>query len=73
MVICLVEDEPLDRDVINVRLYTKTCENLGIPPSSSIMKTLNSEQIVMKNHVLGAQGAKAVAIALVVRKFDVSQ
>ena len=46
--------------------YLKACRRLGIIPSSNFLENLSSEELVMRNHVLGPKGTKACAIALVV-------
>ena len=47
-------------------IYEESCKKHGVTPVSYLKKRLTEPEIVMKSHGLGPQGAKAVAIALVV-------
>ena len=48
--------------------YIKTCETLGIIPTSYFLRTIQNKesQINMSHHGVGPKGAKAIAVSLIV-------
>ena len=56
-------------DDVSQNTYVNICKQLKVTPVSYILRNLTESEIVMKNHVLGAKGAKACAIALMVRNY----
>lgn len=46
--------------------YVKACKMLSITPSTFCFRCLNEISLVIPHHGIGPNGAKAVAIALVV-------
>lgn len=51
----------------------KTCEALGIIPTSYFMRTIQNResQVSMSHHGVGPKGAKAIAISLTVSCYHV--
>lgn len=49
---------------VNVDAYNHSCKVLGIVPVSYFAKRLNSDEIIMRYHGLGAKGAQAISEVL---------
>ena len=64
----LEEKDEYDRS--GRKTYIKTCETLGIIPTSYFLRTLQNgeSQVMMSHHGIGPKGAKAIAISLAVSK-----
>ena len=52
--------------------YLQTCEMLGVIPASSFKRQMSTRAICMKSHPSGPDGARAMAIALVVSNGTIS-
>ena len=61
-------EEKEEYDPSGRKTYMKTCEALGIIPTSYFLRTIQSGQshINMGHHGVGPKGAKAIAISLTV-------
>ena len=57
-----------DYDTLSQTVYVKACARLGIVPSTYFTRNLTEKTLSIPYHGIGAQGAKAVAIAMVVRQ-----
>ena len=49
------------------RLYLAACANIGVTPVSYFYRHIEDKDMILRHHGLGSKGAKAIAIALVVR------
>ena len=49
------------------RLYLAACASIGVTPASYFLRHIEDKDMILRHHGLGAKGAKAIAIALVVR------
>lgn len=55
------------KDLSTEELYLQACELVGVVPVRYFLRHLGSATINLNHHGLGPLGAKALAIALVVR------
>ncbi|XP_050417176.1 leucine-rich repeat-containing protein 74B [Patella vulgata] len=46
-------------------VYLRTCGDMKIIPANYILKNLPTDRLVLKHHILGPRGTKALAVALV--------
>jgi hypothetical protein len=44
--------------------YIKACKTLGVAPVSYIINNINSSELIMKHHGIGALGAQCLAQVL---------
>ena len=63
----LFTSEEKEFDVSGKKIYLKTCETMGIIPASYFVRSIQETDILMLHHGIGSKGAKAIAVALVVR------
>ena len=61
-----ITEEKEEFDVSGKKVYLKACETMGIIPASYFVRNIQEPQVLMPHHGIGAKGAKAVAVALVV-------
>ncbi|KAL5011893.1 hypothetical protein ScPMuIL_010444 [Solemya velum] len=54
-----------DQSTHTQQIYLKACRLYKVTPTSYFYKNLNSDHIALQHHVLGPEGTKAIAIALV--------
>ena len=61
-------EEKEEYDVTGGKVYTKSCEALGIIPATYFLRTVQAKKhnICMAHHGIGPKGAKAISVALVV-------
>ncbi len=61
-------EEKDEYDPSGKKTYVKTCETLGIIPTSYFVRTIQNgeSQVNMSHHGIGPKGAKAIAITLTV-------
>jgi len=60
-------EEKEEFDVSGKKIYLKACETMGIIPASYFVRNIQETDILMQHHGIGCKGAKAIAVALVVR------
>ncbi|XP_048237096.1 leucine-rich repeat-containing protein 74B-like isoform X1 [Haliotis rufescens] len=59
------EESSTSYDHTGKTAYIECCKRLGIIPASYFLRHMQEKELVMKHHGLGAQGMKAIAMALV--------
>lgn len=60
-----VEEEDL-QPMKRLQAYLDSCSYLGITPVTYLSRQMSNRGLVMRNHSIGPQGARALAIALLV-------
>ena len=64
-----VEEEPLELSNTPQGVYVRSCALVGVAPTSCVLRQLGDATLSLPHHGLGTRGAKALAIALLVRIF----
>ena len=57
-------------DTTGKTTYKEACKQCGVIPVSYFLRHMQDTELIMRHHGLGAAGAKAIAISLVV-SFDI--
>ena len=47
-------------------IYVEACKRYNVVPASYFQRNMRKENLIMRHHGLGAKGAQAIAVALVV-------